>query len=94
VLMTILSEQGVDLPIASDGPVVRMVDQKLVRKAFYAATPAEGDSPKQKAEFRRKRFSRALDWAEDEQLIGVSEIDGVTYLWLRPKSPDEDEPED
>jgi hypothetical protein len=94
VLMTILAEQGLDLPIAPDGPVVRMVDQKLVRKAFYAATPAEGDSPKQKAEFRRKRFSRALDWAEDEQLIGVSEIDGVTYLWLRPKSPDEDEPED
>jgi hypothetical protein len=94
VLMAILAEQGVDLPIAPDGPVVRMVDQKMVRKAFYAATPAEGDGPKQKAEFRRKRFSRALDWAEDEQLIGVSEIDGVTYLWLRPKSPDEDEPED
>jgi hypothetical protein len=29
VLMTILAEQGVDLPIAPDGPVVRMVDQKL-----------------------------------------------------------------
>ena len=37
VLMAILAEQGVDLPIAPDGPVVRMVDQKLVRKAFYAA---------------------------------------------------------
>ena len=42
VLMAILAEQGVDLPIAPDGPVVRMVDQELVRKAFYAATPAEG----------------------------------------------------
>ena len=93
-LMTILAEQGVDLPIAPDGPVVRMVDQKLVRKAFYAATPTDEGTSKQKAEFRRKRFSRALDWAEDEQLIGVSEVDGVTYLWLRPKSPDEDEPED
>jgi hypothetical protein len=92
--MAILAEQGLDLPIASDGPTVRMVDQERVRKAFYASTPAEGDSPKQKAEFRRKRFSRSRDWAEDEQLIGVSEIDGVTYLWLRPKSPDEDEPED
>jgi AAA domain len=42
VLMTILAEQGLDLPIPPDGPVVRMVDQKLVRKAFYACTPAEG----------------------------------------------------
>ena len=37
VLMTILAERGVDLPIAPNGPVVRMVDQKLVRKAFYNA---------------------------------------------------------
>ena len=93
VLMEILAEQGVDLPTGPDGPVVRMVDQKLVRQAFYATTPTEGDTPKQKAEFRRKRFSRALDWAEDEQLIGVSEIGGVTYLWLRPKSQHEEEPE-
>jgi len=79
----------VDLPIALNGPVVRMVDEKLVRKAFYACTPTEGDAPKQKAEFRRKRFGRALDWAEDEELIGASEIDGIAYLWLRPKSQSE-----
>ena len=89
VLMAILAEQGVDLPIALNGPVVRMVDEKLVRKAFYACTPTEGDAPKQKAEFRRKRFGRALDWAEDEELIGASEIDGIAYLWLRPKSQSE-----
>ena len=47
VLMAILAEQGVDLPIAPDGPVVRMVDQKLVREAFYACTPADG-TPEQK----------------------------------------------
>ena len=76
VLMTILAEQGVDLPIAPDGPVVRMVDQKLVRKAFYACTPAEG-SPEQKGRLRRQRFLAALDWAEQKQLIGVGEIGGV-----------------
>ena len=81
VLMTILAEQGVDLPIAPDGPVVRMVDQKLVRKAFYACTPAEG-SPEQKGRLRRQRFLAALDWAEQEQLIGVGEIGDVGYLWL------------
>ena len=90
VLMTILAEQGVDLPIAPDGPVVRMVDQKLVRKAFYACTPAEG-SPEQKGRLRRQRFLAALDWAEQEQLIGAGEIEGLTYLWLaRPRSEEEE----
>src|SRR5215831_665495 len=40
VLMTILAEQGVDLPITPEGPTVRMVDQERVRKTFYASTPA------------------------------------------------------
>src|SRR5262249_26318470 len=51
VLMTILAGQGVDLPIPPDGPTVRMVDQELVRKDFYASTSAEGTS-KQKRQFR------------------------------------------
>jgi len=90
--MTILADQGVDLPVEPDGPTVRMVDQKVVRKAFYACTPTEGDTPKQRGEFRRKRFNRALDWAEDQQLIAAHEIEGVTYLRLsRPDTGDEDE---
>jgi hypothetical protein len=90
VLMTILAEQGVDRPIAPGGPVVRMVDQKLVRKAFYACTPAEG-SPEQTGRLRRQRFLAALDWAEQEQLIGVGEIEGLPYLWLvRPKAEEEE----
>jgi AAA domain-containing protein len=91
VLMTILAEQGVDLPIPPDGPVVRMVDQKFVRKAFYACTPAEG-TPEQMGRFRRQRFLAALDWAEQNQLIGAGEVDEVSYLWLaRPKTEDEEE---
>src|SRR5262245_19182204 len=90
VLMTILAEQGVDLPIPPDGPVMRMVDQKLVRKAFYACTPAEG-TPEQMGRFRRQKFLRALDWAEDEQLIGITEINGVTCLWLTCPSEEEGE---
>src|SRR5215469_13664671 len=34
VLMTILAEQGVDLPIAPDGPVVRMVDHVWMAPAW------------------------------------------------------------
>ena len=91
VLMAILADQGIDLPIAPDGPVVRMVDEKLVRKAFYACTPADG-TPEQKGRFRRQRFLAALDWAEQQQLIGAGEVNEVSYLWLaRPKSEDQEE---
>ena len=39
----------------------------------------------------RQRFLAALDWAEQKQLIGVGEIEGVTYLWLvRPKAEEEE----
>ena len=85
VLMAVLAEQGVELPIPPDGPMVRMIDQEIVREQFYACTPAEG-TPEQKGHFRRQQFLRALDWAEEQQLIGVEEIDGVTYLRLtRPE---------
>jgi hypothetical protein len=92
VLMAILAEQGVDLPIGPEGPVVRMVDQKVVRKAFYACTPAEG-TPKQMADRRRLQFDRARDWAEESGLITAQEINSVIYLWLKRLSPD-DEGED
>ena len=40
------------------------------------------------------QFSRALAWAEERQLIGVEEIDEVTYLRLtRPDPQDHDEEE-
>jgi hypothetical protein len=92
VLMTILAGQGVDLPIPPDGPTVRMVDQELVRKDFYASTPAEGTS-KQKRQFRYAQFKRALDWAEQEQLIAIGEIGEVTYIWLTRPDPEDTEEE-
>ena len=89
----ILAEQGVELPIPPDGPAVRMVDQEIVREQFYSHTPAEG-TPKQKRQFRHQQFKRALGWAEDQQLIGIEEIDDVTYLRLsRPDREEEEENE-
>jgi hypothetical protein len=89
--MAVLAEQGADLPIPPDGPVVRMVDQKIVRKQFYAATPAEGTADQQ-GRSRLQKFTRALDWAEQERLIGVEDINGTTFLWLsRPDSTEEEE---
>jgi AAA domain len=92
VLMTILAEQGVDLPISPDGPTVRMVDQERVREAFYASTPAEG-TPKQKRQFRYTQFKRALDWAEQERLIAIGEIGDTTYIWLTRPDPEDAEEE-
>jgi hypothetical protein len=89
VLMTILAEQGVDLPIPPDGPEVRMVDQKVVRKAFYACTVADGTT-KQQRQARHTQFKSALNWAEQNQLIGVGEIGDITYLWLARPDFDED----
>ena len=91
VLMDILADRGVDLPIPPDGPTVRMVDQEIVREQFYSRTPAEG-TPKQKRHLPPSNSSGRLDWAEQQQLIGIEEIDGVTYLRLnRPDREEEDE---
>jgi hypothetical protein len=90
VLMAILADQGVELSIPPDGPVVRMVAQKIVQKEFYAHTPADG-APEQKRKAKHQQFSRALAWAEDKQLIGVEEIEDVTYLRLTRPDPENDE---
>jgi hypothetical protein len=80
-LMSMLADHGVELQISPDGPVLRMVDQELVRQQFYATTPADG-TPEQKGRLRRQRFLSALGAAEEKRLIGVQEIEGVTYLRL------------
>ena len=87
-----LADNGVELSIPPDGPVVRMVDQELVRQHFYVHTPADG-SLEQKSNLRRQKFLRALDWAEHKRLIGIQDIDGVCYLWLTRPDPETDEEE-
>jgi hypothetical protein len=95
VLMAMLAEHGVDRPISPIGPTVRMIDRQIVRMEFYAQTAADG-TPAQKGEFRRKQFNRALDWTEQQKLVGVRELEDVTYLWLRnPRSEDDtNQPDD
>src|SRR5262245_8391376 len=83
VLMAILVEQGVDLPVEPDGAVGRMVDQKLVRQAFYAWTPTEGTS-KQTRQARYTQFKSALSWAEQERLIGIRSRRDILFLARPP----------
>jgi hypothetical protein len=92
VLMAELAEHGVDLPIPPDGPVVRMIDQEIVRTQFYAQTPAEGTA-KQKRQTRFSQFKTALSTTEDNQLIGILEIGDVTYLRLTQQAKPEGEEE-
>ena len=81
VLMGAMAEHGVEREIPPDGPAAWMIDQEVVRGLFYAQTAADG-TPKQKIEYRRKQFNRALDWAEAQELIVSHEIDDVVYLRL------------
>ena len=91
-MMANLAEHGVHLPIPPDGPVVRMVDQAIVREAFYGCTPAEdGKTPTQQRQVRHTRFKRARDRAEQNGLISVGNIGKVTYLWLTRLDPEKDD---
>jgi hypothetical protein len=90
VLETLLAEQGIEQPIPPDGPNVRMIDEKLARKAFYSCTPTTEGTAKQKADRQRAQFDTALARAEEERLIGIRQIGEATWLWLsRPEDPED-----
>jgi hypothetical protein len=90
VLETVLAENGVELSIPPDGPVVRMAKQTLVRAAFYACTPAVEGTARQIRDRQRTQFDTALSRAE-ARLIGIGEIKDVTYFWLsQPASGNDD----
>jgi len=59
-----------------DAPAVRMVNQEIVREAFYLCTPG---NPRQTL---HNRYSRARDRAEQRGLISAGNVGGITYLWL------------
>jgi hypothetical protein len=68
-----------------DAPVVRLVDQQLVREAFARCTP---EDPRQTI---HDRFKTARDRAEHLGLIGIGNIDGATFLWLTRLEPEDDQ---
>ena len=59
VLMTTLVDCGQNVRPFLDGPEVRACDIELVRREFYRQYPADG-TDKQKADARRKAFSRSV----------------------------------
>jgi hypothetical protein len=87
VMMATLAEAGCELSLT---PPVSGIDREIVQAEFYAQTPADG-TEQQKHDIRRKRFASALERAQEKQLIGIREINGVTYMWLQLQQPHEDE---
>jgi hypothetical protein len=81
VLMNMLADAGRDIRPFLDGPAVRAVDQEIVRAEFYKSYPADGDA-KAKQNVRRQAFGRALKDAQAKSLIGIREVEAVTYVWL------------
>ena len=81
VLMTILGDCGQNVRPFLDGPEVRACDLELVRKEFYRQYPADG-TDKQKADARRKAFSRSVKEATARNLVATREVDGVQLVWL------------
>jgi AAA domain len=85
-LMNVLVDHGIDRRPFPDGPTVRAVNIDIVRTEFYKSYPADGDA-KAKQEARKKALQRAVKDAQERSLIGVREIEGVTYVWLATPEP-------
>jgi hypothetical protein len=81
VLMTTLVDCGQNVRPSLDGPEVRACDMELVRREFYRQYPADG-TDKQKADARRKAFSRSVKETTARDLVATREVDGVQLIWL------------
>ncbi len=81
VLMTTLVDCGQNVRPFLDGPEVRACDIELVRREFYRQYPANG-TDKQKADTRRKAFSRSVTETIARGLVATREVEGVQLIWL------------
>jgi hypothetical protein len=81
VLMTTLVDCGRNVRPFVGGPEVRACDIELVRREFYRQYPANG-TDKQKADARRKAFSRSLTETTARGLVATREVDGMQLIWL------------
>jgi hypothetical protein len=88
-LMNVLATDAAkDMRPFNDGLFVRAIDQEIVRIEFYRSFVADGDAA-QKQAAKRQAFRRAMRNAQDRNLIGIREIDAVTFVWLASPSTQE-----
>jgi hypothetical protein len=82
VLMNVLVDHGREQRPFPDGPMARAVDIEIVRNEFYRSYPAEGDAAARQV-VRQKAFRRAVIAAQEQNLVGVREVDnGLVLVWL------------
>jgi hypothetical protein len=86
--MTVLADRGTPQQADPDGPTRQVVELKILRTEFCAQIAADG-TPEQKRDFRKKKFQRALEYAQEKGLVGIREINSVTYVWL--STPDRED---
>jgi hypothetical protein len=82
-LMGVLADVGKEMQPWGNGPTVRAVDLEVLRGQFYKLHPAaDAIEAQDKHQARRKAFRRTIDDAQASNLIGVRDLEGVTYVWL------------
>jgi hypothetical protein len=81
VLTSVLADCGQKTWPFPDGPEVCACDLVLVRTEFCRQYPAEG-THQQKADARRKAFSRSVKDSIARDVVGSREVDGVQLIWL------------
>ena len=91
ILMAVLAKKGTPIQIAPDEPVRQAINLELLRTEFYAQLSEDG-TPEEKQAVRRRKFHRTRCRAQELELIGIKELDAVTYVWLESVAPpNEDE---
>jgi AAA domain len=91
ILMAGLAKKGTPIQVAPDEPMRQAINLELLRSEFYAQLTEDG-TPEEKQGSRQRKFHRARCRAQELGLIGIREIDAVTYVWLEslaPKDTDE-----
>jgi hypothetical protein len=87
IVMKLLVDQGAELCPLEEGLVVQALKVEQVKREFFQAHYADGDTEKAKQNAKRMAFRRALDTAIENGLVAVREVDGVDYIWLtRPEN--------
>lgn len=69
-------------PFGNEGPQVSAVAQEHVRDEFAASYPADGETPAQRTEAKKKAFQRAVRTAQAKGLISVRDMLGVPHFWF------------
>ena len=76
----------------SDGPIVRAVDQEVLRDPFYRSYPAaDKTDPNKIANARRQAFKRAVEKAVEQNLVKAWEMTdsnrNINYIWMLSDEP-------